>query len=99
MFRNGDIVFIFINANIIEDYSNDALHDNELISGISDAFVEDTYLHIYHEVMVPVSKVKSGMVAIFKSKPTCNQQENCLQCIVLRQESNFQCNWCPLAQR
>lgn len=90
---NGDIAFVYV--SIPELLTSDALYDNEPVAGLSDAFlIGDNELHVYHTLNVENPDIVSGVVVLFKAKPTCVQQDNCQSCLRMRQTSEFACAWC-----
>ena len=100
MYENGDIAFVYVKTDdIVNNHAIEALYDKELVIGISDAFVQNGLLHMYHAISVPKEKIKDKTIVLFRAKPTCIRQTNCEDCLNLMKNSNFDCSWCPHIKR
>jgi len=100
LYKNGDITFVYIKTHDnISDYSDEHLYDDKLEIGISDGFVQNGSLYMYHAISVPKSRIKDQTVVLLRAKPTCIRQQNCGDCLELLKTSNFDCSWCPKIQR
>lgn len=90
---------MFVYLNVHDIHSPTALLEEDVLAGISDSFQSSGYLYKYHQMVVPSDKIQDQTVVVFKPKPTCNIQYSCDACTLLRKKSDFDCSWCPVAEK
>ena len=66
LYKNGDITFVYIKTHEnISAYSDQHLYDDKLEIGISDGFVQNGSLYMYHAISVPKSRIKVALITYF----------------------------------
>ena len=63
LYENGDITFVYIKTHEnISAYSDQHLYDDKLEIGVSDGFVQNGSLYMYHAISVPKSRIKVALI-------------------------------------